>query len=76
MPHFESIPAIDEIAPEDLLPPTPKRGPKPPVQKEIKSETREVPRMLPKISVKGYKPPAELEQLANNMLKEQVLQGG
>ena len=78
MPHYETIPNIDDIAPEDLLPKTPKRGPKPPVKKETKTKTApavERLRLLPRISIKNYQPPADADRQADNMLREQVLQG-
>ena len=80
MPHYETIPNIDDIAPEDLLPKTPKRGPKPPVQKETVPKAKSEPKverisLLPKISIKGYQPAAETEQLADNMLREKLVQG-
>jgi hypothetical protein len=73
MPHFESLPPIENIAPEDLLPPTPKRGPKPPVQKTTgtqKATERFRHKLLPRISIKNYRPSIEQEQHMDDLLRE------
>ncbi len=71
MPHFETMPNFDDIAPEDLLPETPKRGRKPPVQKSA-TATVKSSGLLPKISIKHYQPSADTSRLMDNMLQERV----
>jgi hypothetical protein len=72
MPHYESIPAIEDIAPEDLLPKTPKRGPKPPVQKVTEPEKLKNHRLLPRISIQRYRPAVDTDRLMDDMLQEIV----
>lgn len=76
MPHYEPIQALDDIAPEDLLPKTPKRGRKPPVQKSTDTDKATKPiRILPQISIKKYNPSIDTDRVIDNMLQERVDKG-
>lgn len=82
MPHIEiegtefDIPRPEDIAPEDLVPKTPRRPQQPPLQAREKKEKRGLG--LDTISLRAWEPSADVEaamdELVGGMLPEQQQQ--
>jgi hypothetical protein len=67
MPNFEQPFEPLDIAPEDLLPPTPKRPAKPPLQPRDDAG-RLGGGLFGKMSIKKHKPDASCEQAMDNLM--------
>ena len=69
MPHIEGeefdVPRPEDIAPEDLVPPTPKRPQQPPLKAREPKERRGL--KLGRISIKGWRPPEDVDEAMDQM---------